>query len=265
VTVAELRALVVDDEPLARRGIRQLLGAHPDITVAREARDGRDALQALATDLFDLVFLDIQMPGLDGLGVIREHGVHRMPPVVFVTAHDQFAVRAFEAQALDYLVKPISAARFDTTLARVRDRLRLASAAAMAERLTALLDGAPVPEVPGPVRSRIAVTAGDSRLLLDPEEIDWIEAADYHITIHVREREYRVRSSLSAIAVRLDAVRFLRIHRSALIALDRIRELIPGSDSADATVVLRNGTRLPVSRRRLPELRRRLRLGLRRS
>jgi two-component system LytT family response regulator len=263
--MAELRALVVDDEPLARRGIRQLLGAHPDITVAREARDGREALQALATGVFDLVFLDIQMPGLDGLGVIREHGVPRMPPVVFVTAHDQFAVRAFEAQALDYLVKPISAARFDATIARVRDRLRVMNAAAMTERLTALLDGAPLPELPAPGAIRLAVTSGESQLLLDPEEIDWIEADDYHVTIHVRDREYRVRSSLSAISDRLDAARFLRIHRSALVALGRVRELIPGDDSTDAVVVLRNGRRLPVSRRRLPELRRRLRPAPRRS
>lgn len=257
--MAELRALVVDDEPLARRGIRQLLGAHPDITVAREVRDGREALQALATGVFDLVFLDIQMPGLDGLAVIRQHGVQRMPPVVFVTAHDQFAVRAFEAQALDYLVKPISAARFDATIARVRERLRLVNAAARAEQLATLLEGAPVPELPAREDGRIAVTAGESRLLLDPEEIDWVEADDYHVTIHVRDHAYRVRSSLAAIADRLDATRFLRIHRSAVVAMDRIRELLSGDDEADALVVLRNGKRLPVSRRRLPELRRRLR------
>src|SRR4051812_46495967 len=107
VAVAEIRALIVDDEPLARRGVRQLLAAYPDIIVVGECRDGREALRALATLLPELVFLDIQMPGLDGLGVIRAHGVERMPPVIFVTAHDEFAVRAFEAEALDYLVKPL--------------------------------------------------------------------------------------------------------------------------------------------------------------
>jgi two-component system LytT family response regulator len=262
--VAELRALVVDDEPLARRGIRQLLAAHPDITVAGEARDGRAALQALATAVFDLVFLDIQMPGLDGLSVIRTHGVQRMPPVVFVTAHDQFAVRAFEAQALDYLVKPISAARFDVAMLRVRERLRLMSQAAMAERLTALLDGAPVPLVPADA-GRLAVTTADGQLLLDPLEIDWIEADDYHATVHVRERSYRVRLSLATLETRLDPARFLRLHRSALVALDRIRELVLDRDDGEAAVILRNGARLPVSRRRLPELRRRLRPPARRS
>lgn len=264
--MAELRALVVDDEPLARRGIRQLLAAHPDITVAAEARDGRDALQALATAVFDLVFLDIQMPGLDGLGVIRGHGVDRMPPVVFVTAHDQFAVRAFEAQALDYLVKPISAARFDAAILRVRERLRLVNRAAMAERLTALLEGVPLPPLPPPAEAlRVAVTTSDGQLLLDPREIDWVEADDYHATVHVRERSYRVRVSLAALESRLDSAGFLRIHRSALVAIDRIRELIVDRGDGEAVVLLRNGVRLPVSRRRLPELRRRLRPPARRA
>src|SRR5262245_2617369 len=121
----EIRALIVDDEPLARRGVRQLLSAFPDITVVGECRDGKEALRALATLAPDLVFLDIQMPGLDGFAVIRAHGVDRMPAIVFVTAHDEFAVRAFETQALDYLVKPLGEARFRATISRVRERLRL--------------------------------------------------------------------------------------------------------------------------------------------
>src|SRR5579864_3182073 len=116
--VGEIRALIVDDEPLARRGIRQLLAPHADIVVVGECRDGREAVRALVTEKPDLVFLDVQMPGLDGLGVIRVHGVERMPVTVFITAHDQFAVSAFEAHALDYLVKPLSESRFRATLAR---------------------------------------------------------------------------------------------------------------------------------------------------
>lgn len=263
--MAELRALVVDDEPLARRGIRQLLVAHPDITVAREARDGREALEALTTGHFDLVFLDVQMPGVDGFAVVRNHGVHRMPLVVFVTAHDQFAVRAFDAQALDYLVKPISAERFDAAITRVRERLRLQDAAARAHQLAALV-GAPVEAVPPPAPShkRVPVTTSEGQLLLDPEEIDWIEADDYHATIHTRQREYRVRSSLATLEGHLDASRFVRTHRSALVALDRIRELVTG-EGAEPVVVLRNGMRIPVSRRRLPGLRRRIRLPARRN
>ncbi|MGH7674127.1 MAG: LytR/AlgR family response regulator transcription factor, partial [Gemmatimonadales bacterium] len=145
--MAEIRALIVDDEPLARRGIRQLLAPYPDIVVVGECRDGREALRALATvqPAPDLVFLDIQMPGLDGLDVIRMHGARRMPVTVFVTAHDEFAVRAFEAQALDYLVKPLFEARFHATIARVRERMRVRDAVALAARLSALLDAIPAP------------------------------------------------------------------------------------------------------------------------
>ena len=122
--MAEIRALIVDDEPLARRGVRQLLAPYRDIEVVGECRDGREALRALTTLTPDLVFLDIQMPGLDGLEVIRMHGVERMPAVIFVTAHDEFAVRAFDAHALDYLVKPLSEARFRAAITRVRERMR---------------------------------------------------------------------------------------------------------------------------------------------
>lgn len=242
----ELRALVVDDEPLARRGIRQLLAAHPDVVVAAEARDGITALEALATAHFDLVFLDVQMPGIDGLGVVRQHGVKRMPEVIFITAHDHFAVRAFEAEALDYLVKPISAERFDAAIQRVRERL-----------------GAPEPAAR--TSGRIPVSTPEGQLLLDPEEIDWIEADDYHATIYTRLKPFRVRASLAALETHLDAVRFVRVHRSAIVALDRIRELIAAEDGAEPVIVLRSGTRIPVSRRRLPELRRRIRLSPRRS
>lgn len=242
----ELRALVVDDEPLARRGIRQLLAAHPDVIVAAEARDGAAALAALATDHFDLVFLDVQMPGLDGLSVVRQHGVKRMPEVIFVTAHDHFAVRAFEAEALDYLVKPISAERFDAAMERVRERLGTATPAARAT-------------------GRIPVSTAEGQLLLDPDEIDWIEADDYHATIHTRLKPFRVRASLASLETHLDVARFVRVHRSAIVALDRIRELVAVDDGAEPVIVLRSGTRIPVSRRRLPELRRRIRLPARRG
>lgn len=141
--MAEIRALIVDDEPLARRGVRQLLAAYPDIVVVGECRDGQEALRALATLQPDLLFLDIQMPVLDGLSVVRLHGVERMPAVVFVTAHDEFAVRAFEAQALDYLVKPLTEARFRATITRVRRRMANADALELAGRLSALLAGSP--------------------------------------------------------------------------------------------------------------------------
>jgi two-component system, LytTR family, response regulator len=262
--MADIRALIVDDEPLARRGIRQLLAPYPDIVVVGECRNGREALRALATLAPELVFLDIQMPGLDGLDVIRLHGVEQMPAIVFVTAHDEFAVRAFEAQALDYLVKPLVEARFRATIARVRARRRIADAVTLASRLSALLadhagpQGVPQEAPLGEPRAagRITVPTDTGALLLDAAEIDWIAARDYHAVIHARGRSFRIRESLATLESRLDPARFLRVHRSAIVRLDQVRELRLGSHSgAEASVVLRDGTRVPVSRRRLAQVR----------
>ena len=238
--MVDIRALIVDDEPLARRGIRQLLAPYPDIAVVGECRDGREAVRALATVKPDLVFLDVQMPGLDGMSVIRIHGAQRMPVTVFVTAHDEFAVRAFEAQALDYLVKPLSEARFRATIARVRERLQRSRP-----------------------NSRIAVPTETGELLLDAGEIDWIGAEDYHAGIHAGRNHYRVRESLATLESRLDPARFVRVHRSAIVRVDGVRELQTGSSEREAVVVLRNGTELPVSRRRLAKVRRSLRFSRR--
>ena len=250
--MADIRALIVDDEPLARRGIRQLLVPYPDIVVVGECRDGREALKALASTTPDLVFLDVQMPGLDGLGVIRAFGAERMPLTVFVTAHDEFAVRAFETQALDYLVKPLSEARFRATVARVRERMRQGDA--IVARLRGLLASDAVPGA-----GRIAVATETGQRLVDVDEIDWIAAEDYYARIHANGRDYRIRESLAAFEARLSPDRFVRIHRSIIVRVDRIREL-----NGDR-VTLRDGTRLEVSRRRLPEVRALLRAPARRS
>lgn len=232
--MAEIRALIVDDEPLARRGIRQLLAPFPDVVVVGECRDGHEAVRALTRVKPDLVFLDVQMPGLDGMGVIRLHGAERMPVTVFVTAHDEFAVRAFEAQALDYLVKPLGETRFRATMARVLERLRM--------RLP----------------TRIAVPTARGELLLDAGEIDWIEAQDDHAAIHAGARRYRVRQSLTALESRLDPARFARVHRSAIVRLDQVRELKTDGPGREAILLLRDGTELPVSRRRLSHIKERL-------
>ena len=253
----EIRALVVDDEPLARRGIRQLLAPYRDFVVAGECGNGRQALRALATERPDLVFLDIRMPGLDGLEVVRLHGPQNMPLTVFVTAHDEFAVGAFEAQALDYLVKPLSETRFRATIERVREKLRVHDAVALAARLTALLGRPPAGTATSrtPPGGRIAVPTADGTLLLDQAEIDWIEADDDCAKIRASGKRHRVRESLTALEARLDPARFARIHRSTIVRLDHVRELRAAGDDGEATLVLRDGTALPVSRRRLPEVR----------
>ena len=227
----EIRALIVDDEPLARRGIRQLLAAYPEVVVAGECRNGREAVQALASARADLVFLDVAMPGLDGFGAIRVHGVERMPLTVFVTAHDEFAVRAFETEAVDYLVKPLTEARFRAMMGRVLTRLHAR----------------------GRPRDRIAVPTGRGEVLLDPGEIDWIAARGDHVEIHAGRRTWRVRATLQSLAARLEAARFVRVHRSAVVRLDQVRELRAAS-GADA-VVLHDGVAIPVSRRRLARVR----------
>jgi two-component system LytT family response regulator len=252
--MAEIRALIVDDEPLARRGVRQLLEAHPDIVVVGECRNGREALRAFDDLSPDLVFLDVQMPGLDGFGVVRAREGRRMPFLVFVTAFDEFAVRAFEANALDYLVKPLSRSRFDATIRRVRDRLRLAEAGELAARLAELLAAdAGRRGGSGDGGGRIAIPTATGRLLLDPEEIDWIEARDYYAGIHAGGHRRLVRESLASLEKRLDPSRFVRVHRSALVRLERIREL-RSDPEGDSVAILVDGTEIPVSRRRRERL-----------
>ncbi len=264
----EIRALIVDDEPLARRGVRQLLSSYSDIVVVGECRDGREAVRALATLEPDLVFLDVQMPGLDGLGVVRVHGPDRMPITVFVTAHDEFAVRAFETQALDYLVKPISEHRFADTISRVRERLRVQSAVTLASRLSALLDGQLDAGTREPSAglaadstarrnrsNRIVVPTPTGELVLEADDIDWLEADDDRVIVHSGSERHRLRETLTALEGRLDPAQFCRVHRSAVVRLDRVREL--STTAADSAAVLRmaDGTSVPVSRRRLAQVR----------
>jgi two-component system LytT family response regulator len=237
---SEIRVLVADDEPLARRGVRQLLAPHRDMTVVGEARNGAETLTAIDALSPDLLFLDVQMPEMDGFEVLRARGADRMPALVFVTAHDQFAVRAFEACALDYLVKPLRVDRFEAALQRVRERLRLMEAVDLAARLTALLEAEH--EKCGVERLVVPIATGE--LVIPVAEIDWIGADDYYACLHVGAKSHLLRESLASLETRLDPRRFARVHRSAIVQIDRIRAL-HGDD-----LVLRSGTRIAVSRRR---------------
>ena len=257
--MADIRTLIVDDESLGRRGIRQLLAPYPEFVVVGECRDGHEAVRALATQEPDLVFLDVEMPGLDGLGVIRVHGADRMPLTVFVTAHDEFAVRAFDARALDYLVKPLGEARFRVMIERVRERLRLNDAVVLAGQLSSLLAGTPVRAAglgPPPPESSLLVDTETGQLVLDAAEIQWIGADDSFSALHAGGKRYRVRDSLHHLEGALDPAQFLRIHRSAIVRLDQVREVRVDDDARDAgaAVILRDGTRLPVARRKLSRL-----------
>jgi two-component system, LytTR family, response regulator len=241
-----MRVVIVDDEPLARRGIRQLLATHADVEVAGEARNGREAVRILNALAPDLVFLDVQMPEIDGFDVLRQLTLDPLPAVIFVTAYDTFAVRAFESHALDYLVKPVHEARFQDALARARERLRSLEAVELSRRLSSML--ASGPPSPSPSR-RLVIGTGGSDLILEASEIDWIEADDYYAAVHAHGKRHLVRESLASLETRLDRTQFVRVHRSAIVNLAQLRE-IRAQALGDSTVVLRDGTQLPLSRRR---------------
>jgi two-component system LytT family response regulator len=226
---AEWKVLIVDDEPAARRGVRQLLAAFPEFAVAGECRNGAEALAALNASAPDVIFLDIQMPGIDGFEVIRRRTVERMPEVVFLTAFDQFAVRAFEAEALDYLVKPVSEARFAATMKRLMKRLRSAATATRDEN--------------------IVVTTARGAMVLNVAEVDWIEAAGNYAQLWVGSRRYFLRESLQLLEERVRKYGFIRAHRRALVRLDGVRELTRDRSGA-LVAALGCGARVPVSRRR---------------
>jgi two-component system LytT family response regulator len=224
---AKWSVLVADDEPAARRGVRQLLAAFPEFTVVGECRDGGEVLAALDKLKPDVLFLDIQMPEIDGFEVIRRRTPERMPAVVFLTAYDQFAIRAFEAEAHDYLVKPVSEARFGATIHRLVKRLS------------------------APVSSRepgIVVSTARGATVIRLREIDWIEAADNYARVWVGGRSYLLRESLGQLERRVGAHGFARAHRQALVRVGGVRAL--QADATELVAVLSSGAKIPVSRRR---------------
>jgi two-component system LytT family response regulator len=236
--MAEWRVLIADDEPAARRGVRQLLSAHASFAVVGECRNGSEVLQALDTARPDVVFLDIQMPGLGGFDVIRRRTPARMPIVVFLTAYDEHALKAFEAEALDYLVKPVSQSRFDAAIRRVTRSLK-------GERAARAGAGS------GAAEPRLIVSTPRGATIVPAREIDWIEAADNYARIWTGNRSYLLRESMSDLEQRIGPSGFARAHRRALVRVDRVRTLIT-SPEGDLTAELATGAKVPVSRRRRP-------------
>jgi two-component system LytT family response regulator len=238
-----IRTLLVDDEALARRGMRQLLAAHADVEVVGECRDGRDALAALGELQPDLVFLDIQMPELDGFAVLREaaarKGAGALPLVVFLTAFEEFALDAFGVEAVDYLVKPVTEQRFDEAMRRVRRRLLLPRAGGGADAAT---DTAPRSA------NHLVVGTAQGQRVIALDDVEWIAAEDYYVAVYVGGRRHLMRESMASLEARLDRGRFVRVHRGAIVNIGRVHEV--RTSAGDAVVVLRDGTRLPVSRRR---------------
>ncbi|HZN11570.1 MAG TPA: LytTR family DNA-binding domain-containing protein [Blastocatellia bacterium] len=239
-----MRVLIADDEPLARRRLRELLADDPEVEVVGECASGEAALAAVRAQAPDLVFLDIEMPGLDGLAVSAALGGERGPLVIFVTAYDQYAVKAFELRAVDYLLKPFDWERFDRALGRAKGQWRARQAPEASEQILALLG-----ELKAPPRylERLAIRSDGRVRLWRAEEIDWIEAEGNYVRVHAGKLSALVRETLSGLEARLDPRRFTRIHRSQIVNLDRIQELHPWSHH-DYRVVLRDGTELTLSR-----------------
>jgi two-component system LytT family response regulator len=239
-----LRVLIVDDEPLGRQRLRALLEAEPDVVVIGECCDGPSAVRTLRREAPDLVFLDIRMPDLDGFGVLEAMGQDRPPGVIFVTGFDKYALRAFEVHALDYLLKPFDRLRFQKALARARAQIAHAQTTQVKEQLRALLQ-----ESRSGKRylDRVVIKSPSRVFFLRVEEIDWIEAAANYLRLHAGTEAHLLRETMSGLEARLDPEKFLRIHRSTIVNIERIRELQPWFHG-DYVVLLRDGTKLTLSR-----------------
>jgi two-component system LytT family response regulator len=236
--------LIVDDEPLAREGLRLLLAGDPDVAAVHEAKDGREAVAALRETRPDLVFLDVQMPEMDGLAVIREIGPENMPAVVFVTAHDTYAIQAFEVNALDYLLKPVTRERFAQALARAKARLRTQPAAEASRQILSLLETI---GLPSRALKRLAVRSAGKTTFVDIVDVDWIEAAENYVKLHSGRASHLVHVAMNTLEKSLDPETFLRIHRSIIVNLGRIRDLQPGVHG-EYSITLQDGTRLQSGR-----------------
>jgi two-component system LytT family response regulator len=249
-----IRTAIVDDEPLARAALRVVLDGDPDVEVVGDCI-GVDAPALIERAQVELVFLDVQMPELDGFGVLDALRPEALPAVVFVTAYDAYAVRAFEVHAVDYVLKPFDDARVLTALARARQRLARDAAGrpdpAAGDPLLALLNQADRPGAP----SRFLVRTRGKIVAVRCDDIDWIEAADYYATLHVGGTSHLIRQTMAELETRLDPRRFVRVHRGAIVNLDRIREIHP-LFRGDCTLVLADGTQVKLSRTRRAEFER---------
>lgn len=258
-----LRALIVDDEPLARERLRELLSDAPHTTAVGEAADGPEAVDAIRELAPDLVFLDVQMPGMSGIDVIEEVGRKAMPVTVFVTAYDQYAIKAFDLAAVDYLLKPFDDERFEQALTRAREQFENREADGISHRLMQLLrkrDPSLLDEQEEreePYLERIAVQGRGKARIVPVETITHITADGSYAELHTEDDTYVIRERMKTLASRLDPSAFVRVHRSAIVRLDEV-ELILRSGGGDYAVRLQDGTKISVSRGRIDELQERL-------
>ena len=240
----KIRTVIVDDEDLARERIQSLLEEQPDIEIVGLCSDGASAIETIDRERPDLVFLDVQMPGMDGFDVVENIEPEHVPAIVFVTAHDGHALRAFEINALDFLLKPFDQARFEKALERARAQVNRDRSSLFDARLVSLLEGLhderKYPE-------RLIVKSGGRVFFVRTEDIDWVEASGNYVKVHAKGEAHLIRESMKNMETKLDAKTFVRIHRSAIVNIDRIKELEPWFHG-EYVVIMRDGTRLTASR-----------------
>jgi two-component system LytT family response regulator len=248
---AKIKTLIVDDEPIARHNLRALLRSYSDIELVGEAGSGEQAIKLLQAASPDLLFLDVQMPEMNGFEMLKQIDLAQIPAVIFITAYDQYALKAFEVQALDYLLKPFDDERFAQAIARARTQIEQRNAAGLKERLLALLEGeekiSPSSAQPA-YEEKFLIKTASRIFFVKVEEIDWIEAADYYVCLHVGDQSHLLRETMAEMEAKLNPAQFCRIHRSTIVNLRRIREV--KSHNGEYVVILANETALRLSRSR---------------
>ena len=246
-----IRTLIIDDEPLAREGIRMLLAADANFEIIGECRNGKEAIAAINKLHPDLIFLDVQMPEVDGLGVLRALAPEQIPMVVFVTAFDKFAIDAFDAHALDYVLKPVNPVRFIKTLDRIKTRHGEREFTQVSKRLVDLLQTdlrlAAPEQTASQYLTRFSLKTGDRFHFVDAVDVEWLEAEDYYVKLHVGKQSHLIRETLSNIEKQLDPRKFVRIHRSTIVNTAAIKEL-KQHFRGEYFVFLKDGTKLKLSR-----------------
>lgn len=239
-----IRALIVDDEPLARKGVRRHLASEVDIQIIGECSNGLEAAAVIRKEKPDLVFLDVQMPELDGFGVIAEIGMLEMPAVIFVTAYDAHAIRAFEVQALDYVLKPFEASRFRIAVSRARAEIQKNLNGEINSRLINLLEEL---RSPREYSERLAIKSNGRVNFVNVAEIDWIEAANNYVKVHSGRESYLIRETMSSLEAKLDPRRFARVHRSVIVNMGRVKQL-KTMFKGEYEIVMQDGRHLPFGR-----------------
>jgi two-component system, LytTR family, response regulator len=242
-----LRTAIADDEPLARERLRFLLATDPEVEVVADCCNGSEVITTLEASQLDLLFLDIQMPGKNGFEVIEEIGLANMPITVFVTAHNEFAVEAFKVSALDYLVKPVERKRLGEALVRAKERTRLQEAFATREQISALLKAMQTSAARDRYPQRFLVKNGNAESMVCVKDIEWIEAADYYVCLHAGGKQHLLRESIRALESKLDPNKFVRLHRSAIVNVEFVRE-IHRDGRSEGWVLLSSGMRVRLNK-----------------